>query len=76
MYHMYMFLNVPGPIPTPIICKTLGECKKQFSIALKASSCIEPRNSIAHVGGRGKRSRDYVLKVGPRGGVQVIRTSA
>ena len=74
MYYMYVFLN--GFRRTPIICKTLGECKKQFSIALKASSCIEPRNSIAHVGGRGKRSRDYVLKVGPRGGAQVIRASA
>ena len=76
MYYMYMFLNAFGRTTTPIICKTLGECKKQFSIALKASSCIEPRNSIAHVGGRGKRSKDYVLKVGPRGGVQVIRTIA
>ena len=73
MYYMCMFLN--GRTTTPIICKTLGECKKQFSIALKASSCIEPSNIFARVG-CGKRSKGYILKVGPRGGVQVIRTSA
>ena len=78
MYYMTTILNVFGkPVALPVMaCKTLSVCKDQFRHAIKSSQGVEPRDSFARIARGSKRGRDYVLEVGPRGGVQVIRTSA